>query len=312
MRSIKMLLRVLNHRDVVLALAIICGLILGDKTRILGDYSIWTLTVVMIFSTTGFSFRTWKPFKNVISDISKALFLNYLLFGVTLLIVSNIIPKGGDFDVLRTGILIIAASPAGPSIIAFTGLLKGNLTYSVNGVFGITLASLGLTPLLLFLLVGTSDISPRLLFPMLLQLIVVPLIMSRILRHKNIIAKAKSVSPTIVKWGFFLVIVPTVGLSRDVIFSEPLLVIFSALVFFIVIYGISIVYFLITKKRKDSRDIISGILLTVVKSSAFSAVVAFSFFEDPVVALPSAVLSIFVTTFYITFSLFARKYLNTD
>jgi len=306
------ILRFINHRDVVLLLALVVGLALGDQTRILSEYAVWILAIVMLFSTTGFTFRSWIPFRGVIKDIVKAVFLNYIVFGLIVVLATSFIPDAGDYSYLRKGLFIIVAAPAGPSIIAFTALLKGNLEYSVNGVFGITVASLFLTPLLLFLLLDGSEISPLLLMPMLLKLIVLPLVISRFLRHKKIFPVVKKAQPTIVKWGFFFVIVPTVGLSRDVIFAEPQLVLIAAAVFMAAIYVLGFLYYLIARKKENPRNIISGILITVVKSSAFSAVVAFSFFEESVVALPSAVLSIFVTSFYITFSLFAGKFLKSE
>ncbi len=306
------ILKVINHRDFVLFLAILCGFLLGERTKFLSEISVWVLALVMVFSTISFSFATWKPFRNVLSDISSAVILNYFVFGITLVVATLFIPKSEDYELLKIGIFIIAATPAGPSIIAFTTLMKGNLNYSVNGVFGITILSLGLTPLLLFLLLGKSEISPLLVLPMLTKLIVLPLILSRALRHRVVFPTAKKMQPYVVKWGFFLVIVPTVGLSRDVIFTEPQMVLVTAIILFVAIYGLSLLYYLLMRKKKNPRDIISGILITVIKSSAFSAVVAFAFFEEAIVALPSAVLSIFVTSFYITFSLFANKFLKTD
>ena len=301
--------KLVNHRDFVLLLAIVTGMVLGQRSAFLGDISVWVLAGVMVFSTIGFSFSDWRPFKNAFSHIYKALFLNYFIFGGSIMLLTLLLPKGEDYELIRTGLIIIAAAPAGPSIVAFTTLLKGNVTFSLNGVFGITLAAVGITPLLIYLFLGSTGVSPWLLIPMLLKLIVLPVILSRILRHKRILPTAKQIQGTVVKWGFFLVIVPTIGLSRDVIFSEPVLVLIVALILLVVIYGLSFGYYLLMKKNKTPEDIVSGVLLMVIKSSAFSAVIALNFFDQAIVALPSAVLSIFVTTFYITFSLFSNRFL---
>ena len=304
--------KVINHRDVVLTLAIITGLLLGDHSRFLGDISVWILALVMVFSTLGFSFRDWIPFQKPGKEIGVALFLNYVVFGGIVIAFAYLLPSGGDFDALRHGLIIIAAAPAGPSIVAFTILLKGDASYSVNGVFGITLAALGVTPLLLFLFLGVSDVTPAMILPLLVKLIIFPIIISRFLRHSKIVNYAKRAQSTVVKWGFFLVIVPTIGLSRDVIFAEPVLVLWMAAIFTIAVYGLGGIYFLIMCKKQNPERLISGILLTVIKSSAFSAVVALNFFPDAVTALPSAVLSVFVTTFYITFSQFSHRFIKAS
>lgn len=302
-------IKIANHRDFVLLLAIAVGLALGPRTAFLGDISVWVLAGVMVFSTVGFSFSHWRPFKYPFQHIYKGLFLNYVVFGGAIILLSLLLPKGDDYDHIRMGLIIIAAAPAGPSIVAFTTLLKGNVTYSLNGVFGITLAAVGVTPLLIWAFLGNTGLSPWILVSMLLKLIVLPVILSRFLRHKRILPTVKKIQGTVVKWGFFLVIVPTIGLSRDVIFREPMLVLIIALIFLVVIYGFSFGYYLLMKKRRTPEDLISEVLLMVIKSSAFSAVIALNFFDQAIVALPSAVLSIFVTTFYITFSLFSNRYL---
>jgi len=300
----------LNHRDMVLLLAIASGLLFGRHTRFLGEISVGILTMIMVFSTIGFSFRDWVPFRTPLKQIATAIFLNYVVFGTVVCLLAALLPDRGDYPAMRIGLWLIAAAPAGPSFVAFTTLLNGNVTYSVNGVFGITLASVVVIPFIFFLLPDTGPVSPALLLPMLIKLIILPLFLSRFLRHPKVLPHIQLIQPTAVKWGFFMVIVPTIGLSRDVIFSEPWLVASVAGIFLVAIYGLALGYYYLTRRSKPPNVIISGILLTVIKSSAFSAVLAISFFSDPVVALPSAVLSVFVTTFYITFSIFSRYFLS--
>lgn len=97
-------------------------------------------------------------------------------------------------------------------------------------------------------------------------------------------------------------------MSRDVIFSNPRFLWITSLVFVIAMFLLAFIYGKILKSfRTRVSKIVSSTLMMVIKSSAFSAVVAIQFFDQEIVALPSAVLSVFVTLFIIFYSMYARK-----
>lgn len=307
-RMIEKVSKIVNHRDFVLSLAIVSGLIFGKGTEFLSDISLYALAIVMIAATSGFTFKSWIPLKNALIPIGISVLLNYILFGLIVIGISKLFFPGEENFLLWAGFVLIAAAPPGPSIIPFSTMLKGDINFSVSGVFGLHIVAMILAPAIVLIFLGKSIIDPMEIFMILIKLIIIPLILSRFLRHPKIISTTSKIRPYVVKWGFFIVITPIVGMSRNMIFSNPYILLLTSLVFIIAMFVLAFVYGKVVKanKVKTSR-IISSTLMMVIKSSAFSAVVAMTFFEDEVVAMPSAVLSVFVTLFIIFYSMYARK-----
>ena len=288
-------------------MALVFGLIMGERIRPLADISMWSLAFVMVFSTTGFTFRSWIPVSNMLRPLAISLFLNYVVFGLTIIGLSWIFFHESYFPFFA-GLVLIAAAPPGPSVIPFSTLIDGDTSFSVTGVFGLHLLAMLLTPLILLIILGQALINPVEIFWIMARLILIPLVISRLLRHPRILPGVEKVRNTAVKWGFFLVVSPIVGMSVPVLQSEPLFVLkISGLIFFAMFVMGSLYHYLMVIMRKGRGFIISSTLMMVIKSSAFAAVAAFRFFpDDPRVALPSAVVSVFVTLFIIFYSMLVR------
>jgi len=302
------LVKIINHRDFVLSLAIVSGLIFGKQTEFLSNFSIYALALVMIASTSGFSFRSWLPMRNALVPIGLSVLLNYVLFGLLLVGISRLFFPGEENFLIWIGFVLIAAAPPGPSIIPFSSMLKGDINFAVSGVFGLHLVAMLLAPAYVILFLGKSIIDPMEIFMILVKLILIPLIISRFLRHPRILPAVDKARPTVVKWGFFLVIMPIVGMSRDVIFGNPVILLWISVSFILAMFVLAFIYDILMRRFLISvPKIVSSTLMMVVKSSAFAAVVAITFFDDEVVAMPSAVLSVFVTLFIIFYSLYVRK-----
>lgn len=303
-------IKIFNHRDFVLTLALGVGLILGERTQFLAEISVYTLAFVMVFATTGFSFSNWRPLSNALKPIGWAVLLNYVVFGLAIIGLGWAFFRNESGIPYFFGIVLLAAAPPGPSVIPFATMLRGDDNFSVAGVFGLHLVAMVLTPLMLFLFLGDSMINPLEILKIMIQLIGIPLIISRFLRHQKILPGVIRVRDTIIKWGFFLVIVPIMGMSAGIFFSQPGPVLIMSGIFFLTMYVMGFGYHVLMDKLRFRRPfLISSTLMMVTKSSAFSAVAAFSFFRtEPAVALPSAIVSVFVTLFIIFYSLFLKWY----
>ena len=304
------LLKTINHRDFVLILALVVGLALGDKSRFLAGISVYTLAFVMVFATTGFSFANWWPAKNALRPIGWSILMNYLVFSLAIIGLGWVFFRNETFFNYYVGIVLLAAAPPGPSVIPFAAMLKGDDNFSVTGVFGLHLAAMVIAPLMLLIFLGNLLISPTAILKIMLQLIVIPLIISRFMRHRRVLKRVEYVRETVIKWGFFLVIVPIMGMGANIIFSEPGPVMIISAIFIFSMYVLGFGYHVLMDKLGYTRPfLISSTLMMVTKSSAFSAVAAFTFFQnEPMVALPSAVVSVFVTLFIIFYSLFLKWY----
>jgi bile acid:Na+ symporter, BASS family len=305
------ILRIINHRDFVLSMALVTGLLLGDHSRPLAEISVITLALVMVFATTGFSFKSWIPLRNALQPLLLSSLLNFVVFGLALtgfayLFFSNN-PENPYFPYF-VGFVLVAAAPPGPSVIPFAAILKGDNNFSVTGVFGLHLIAMLLTPLILLLFLGESLINPKAIFIIMVKLIIIPLIISRFLRHPRLLPSVEKYRETFIKWGFFLVIVPIMGMSSKVFFTEPGPVLIMSLILIITMYILGFANHMLMDKLGMKRPtIISSTLMMTTKSSAFSAVAAFTFFQgEPMIALPSAVVSVFVTLFIIVYPWFLK------
>lgn len=305
------LLLIINHRDFVLSLALVAGLILGERTRPLAEISIYTLAFVMVFATTGFSFKSWIPISNAFYPLAWSTFLNFFLFGAVLIGLSWLFfspdPSNKYFP-YYIGFVLVAAAPPGPSVIPFSAMLKGDNNFSVTGVFGLHFIAMLLTPLILWLFLGDTLIDPLKILNIMVQLIVIPLFISRFLRHPNVLPSVEKHRETVIKWGFFLVVTPIMGMSASVFFAEPAVVLIMSAILLIAMYLMGFLYHIMMGNMGAKRGmIISSTFMMTTKSSAFSAVAAFTFFQgEPMIALPSAVVSVFVTLFIVVYSWFLK------
>ncbi len=305
------LFAIINHRDFVLTLALVTGLILGEHTRPLAEISVYTLALVMVFATTGFSFKSWIPVKNALYPLAWSTFLNFILFGLVLIGLSWLFfshDPTHEYFPYYIGFVLVAAAPPGPSVIPFSTMLNGDNNFSVTGVFGLHFIAMALTPLILLIFLGETLIDPLRIFNIMVKLIIVPLIISRFLRHPKLLPTVEKHRETVIKWGFFLVITPIMGMSASVFFTEPRVVLIMSVILIIAMYLLGFAYHIIMAKSGAHRSmIISSTFMMTTKSSAFSAVAAFTFFQgEPMIALPSAVVSVFVTLFIIVYSGFLR------
>ena len=304
------ILRFINHRDFVLTLALVVGLVFGENLKFLAEISVYSLGVVMVFATTGFSFRNWWPLQKVVMPLAWSLLLNYLVFGLVVAILGWWLLGRGEYFPYFVGIILLVGSPPGPSVVPFAAILRGDNQFSVTGVFGLHILAMVFAPLILFVMLGQAMIDPWQIFIIMLKTILIPLLISRLLRSPLVFEKVNRVKDGVIKWGFFLVIAPIMGMSADVLFANPYPLALITAIFVLAMYGVGLGYFVLMRYFGFPRPfLISSTLMLTTKSSAFAAVTAFTFFgNDPRVALPAAIVSVLVTLFVIVFSGFLKVF----
>ncbi len=294
----------LNHHNFILSLSLILGFLLGDYTEYIASISVWFLALVMIFSTSGFAFSEWKPWKQTAEIIVQSFLLNYVLFGILLIGVGFMLFSN---ELMITGIILLAVSPPGPSVVPFSAVMKGDVRYAVTGVFWLHLLAIAITPIALFFLLGESAISPMSVVVIMLKVVVGPLIISRLLRHPKLLPTVEKIRGNVINWGFFLVVMPIVGLSKGLIMQSPDLVLLNSLLFFVLMFGGGFLFnFVASKLGAKQNRIIAANLMFTTKSSAFAAVASFSLLPRET-ALPAAIHAVFVTVYFIVYESLLRK-----
>lgn len=141
------------------------------------------------------------------------------------------------------------------------------------------------------------------LFVMMLQLIVAPLIISRIILYKPIYKIVEPIRGKVVDWGFAILIFVAVGMNREVFFTDFQLLLRISLVLIAATFGIGFIYEIITRFFNIDASIrVTQNMLGTIKSSGFSVFTALTLFGKEA-AIPSAVLAVVVLIYLITLSI---------
>lgn len=289
------MLKIINNRNTILIIALIAGLINGHLSAIIKPYTLYILAIVMIFSTTSFQFSQLKNYKFFTKTTLVSFLLNYVLFGIFLLVPAYFLIKEKE---LFYGFVVIAATPPGIAIIPFTFIFKGDNDYALIGVLGVYLLAIFISPLIIELFVHNVAINPMDLFLVTIKVIVIPLILSRLLLFKKIKPTVEKIRGKIVNWGFALIIYTVVGINRVAIFSDWIILIKSSIILIVAMFFLGFVGDLILKNRTNHKRRISMNLMLTIKSSGYTAATALVLFGDRS-ALPAAFLAIFVLIYLI-------------
>jgi len=296
----KLLYNIFLNRNFILVFAVIMGMVLGDYAVYFKEYTIYVLALTMIFSTTGIESKALLPVKKLLKPMLVGTLLNYFIFGIVVLVLAWLLMPTKE---LFMGFVVIVAAPPGVAVIPFAGILKGDIEYSILGVFGAFLASIAIAPAIIELFAKNADVSSWSLFMLMIKLVLVPLILSRLLLIKPIFKYVAKIRGKVVDWGFAIIIFTAVGMNRDVFFSNPGVLLLSTIVLLAATFGIGTIYELFSKKMeiKPGRSITQVLLLTI-KSSGFSVVTALTLFGKEA-AIPSAILAVIVLLYLLFLSI---------
>lgn len=296
----RFLKRLILNRNAILVFAVLMGLFVGEHASSVKFLTFPILALTMMFSMTGISFAQFKKTEKVYKPIFTGIFLNYIVFSTILIPLAYFLMPTKE---LFYGFVVIAATPPGVAIIPFTFILGGNVVYAIISLIGAFLGSIVMAPILVKLFANSSGIQSIDLFWMMIQLVVIPLVLSRFLLWGPIKPFIEKVRGKVVDWGFAFLIFIAVGINRHVFFSSPLLLIKIASILIITIFGLGHITNLIAKKTKvDAQTRIPMIMLVGIKSSGFSVFTALTLFGKEA-AIPSAVMAVVVLSYLIFLSI---------
>jgi BASS family bile acid:Na+ symporter len=288
----RVLKNIILNRNVILILALVLGLTMGDFAFNMKPYTLYILMVTMVFSMTGIETKALFPLKNMVRPMLVGTFLNFFIFGSVVVLLAWFLMPNKE---LFYGFVVIATAPPGVAIVPFSGILKGNMNYSIIGILGAFLASIIITPIVIGLFTqGESVVSSLELTWLMVQLIIIPLIVSRLLLMNPVDKIVRTVRGKVVDIGFALIIYTAVGINSAVFFRNFDILMLITLVLIVGTFGIGSLFEYFMKRRNQQSDtIIPKILLLTIKSSGFSVVTAITLFGEKA-AIPSAVLAVIV------------------
>jgi BASS family bile acid:Na+ symporter len=298
------IVKVLKNRNFIFILAFILGLSIGNYIGWIRHLTLPALAIVMMVSMTEIPLKSFLPLKSLTKPILLTIILNYFVFAAVMLTMAwFIIPE----KELWIGFVIIAFAPPGVAIPPFTGILGGDVKFSLIGIIGAYIAAMIIIPLSGVALVGQSFIQPVRLIIIFAELIAGPLILSQIFIKLKIDKYILKFRGPVVNWGLFIVILSAIGLNRSIFFNEPKTLGKISIICMVTIIGLGLLYEFITKRLKISRRLSSCIiLLGTIKNGGFAVATSLALFGDRA-SLPGAISSVFLIIFLIYLSFRARK-----
>ena len=296
--------RLLRNRDFLLILSILLGLLWGQGAQWTQKIVIPALAAVMTLSTMGVSGSTFRSPRALLVPALAGLAMNYGVLGGVLLGLSALLVHE---EPIRAGFILMVAVPPAIAVIPFSFLLDGDSTFSLIATIGCYLGALIIMPLITLGFLGAGFVDRVKLITIMGELILVPLIFSRILLRSGMSRRIEPVKGAITNWSFFLVTYTIVGLNRTILFTQPLSLLPAAVIALastfllgFVIEGIGRIF------RVDSKKITSLVLLGTLKNTGLAAGLALTLFNEKT-AVPATVTAIFMIVYIIWLS-FKRRW----
>ena len=298
------MIKLLRNREFLLLLSIGLGLALGGGAGWTKEMVIPALAGIMTLAVMGVPGSVFSSPRALVLPVLIGLVMNYgilgaVLFGFRALLIQE--------EALKAGFIIVIAVPPAVAVIPFTMLLKGDSPFSLVATIGCYLGALVLMPLIAVGFLGSEFVDQSKLIWIMIELILLPLVLSRILLWTGFAQKIEPYKGTLTNWGFFLVTYTIVGLNQAIFFRQPLVIAPVALVALISSFGLG---FAIEKIglifKVDPKKVISLVLLGTNKNTGLAAGLALALFGDRT-ALPATVSTIFMIVYIVWLGFKQRK-----
>jgi BASS family bile acid:Na+ symporter len=286
----------LTNRNIIFSLAMLTGLIFPQLSSCMEPLIFPVLALIMTMATTNVPDNFFKSFRSLFVPSLAGILMNYLILGGTTLAMSAWLINQEDIWI---GFVLVAAVPPAVAVIPFTNILGGNTSYTLAGTVAAYIGALVIMPFTFLILIGTDfAVTPKLMRIMIL-LIALPVVASRIIIRTGINNRIAPYQGLITNWGFFIVLYTLVGLNRETIFRDPLMLVPVAAILFVSTFVLGILIEWIGNLLNiNQENIISLVLLGTMKNQAIAGGLAISLFTREA-ALPAAVSSVFLILFFI-------------
>jgi len=299
------LVRYLKNMNLVFLIAFFLGLILGDYASLFKEYILPSLILIMSLSTTGITFSDLKHIRKYMSDILIVFVINYLFLSGLILLANDLFVKDHD---LYVGFVVMAAIPSAVAVLPFTYLLRGEMMVSLMGSISLYLLALFIAPLLSSQFLDIGKIDPLKLISVLIQMILIPFLVSRVLLKWRIFQKVKEQTSILMNLAFFLIIYVVIGMNRHTFLSHfDVLFLVSSIAFLRTFVSGHLVdlFFRLVKTDRERR--MSYVLFGSFKNLAVAAAIAIILFNERA-AIPAAVTIPFEILFLIWFNYFQKRW----
>jgi len=250
----------------------------------------------MSMSTMGISRGAFPSPRSLIIPAILGVLMSYAVLGGFILGMSALFIHDKE---LWNGFIVLAIMPPAVAVIPFTDLLKGNNAFSLAGTMGGYLGAMVILPLVLYNFLESSRFVLERLSIAAIVLIIIPLIVSRILRWRKIDKDLEKIKGAITNWSFFVVVYSIVGLNQDIFTHQPMKLLPVAAIAVGSMFALGLIIEWVGKLfRIDPQTTMSLVLLGTIKNYGLAAGIALSLFSKES-ALPATVSTIFMFIYVI-------------
>jgi len=297
--------RLLQNQNFIFSLALVLGLTVGHGAIWIESLLLPVLALAMTLSTIGITNRDLTSIKSTPRPILTSLLLNYVVMGGVMLFMARWLI---DDNEIWVGFVTLAAMPPAIGVMPFSYILRGNLVFSLIGTTGLYLAALVLTPGIMILLLGADFINPARLLLILVQLIIIPLVASRIILFTGLDKSIARWQDTAVKWCFFITIYIIVGLNHQVFLEQQDLLLRVAIIATVVTFVLGhTMYFIASKLRIDHPTRISWMAMSTKKNAGLASGIAIALIAERA-AFPMGIHAIFEVLGLLWWGFYFRKW----
>jgi BASS family bile acid:Na+ symporter len=203
---------------------------------------------------------------------------------------------------------MMAAIPSAVAVLPFTYLLRGEMMVSLMGSAGLYLLALVVAPLISFQFLDVGRIDPLKLISALVQMILIPFIVSRVLLKWKVFHQVKEHTNILVNLAFFLIIYVVIGINRSTFLSHfDDLALVSLIAFFRTFVSGHLVDLFSRFVGTDRERRMSYVLFGSFKNLGLAAAISILLFNERA-AIPSAVTIPFEILFFIWFNYFQERW----
>jgi BASS family bile acid:Na+ symporter len=299
------LYRLLKNSNFIFLIAFLLGLFSGGFASMLKGYVLPALVLIMSLSTTQITLTELTHAKNYLWDILFVFVINYLFLSGLILLANYLLIQDHD---LYVGFVVMAAIPSAVAVLPFTYLLRGEMMVSLMGSASLYLLALAVAPLISLQLLDVERIEPVRLVTVLIQMILVPFLISRLLISWKGFRHVKEHTNLLVNLAFFLIIYTVIGMNRFVFLKHfDILIIVSSIAFLRTFVSGHIVDLLSRLVGTGRERRMSYVLFGSFKNLGLAAAIAIVLFNERA-AIPAAVTIPFELLFFIWFDYFQKKW----
>lgn len=276
----------MRNRNLIFAFALAAGLLFDKGAHWTTPFVLPALSVVMTLSMLNVPNNALHSLRSFIVPGLFGIFMNYVILGNFIIGMSALLIHE---EPLWTGFIIMAAVPPAAAVIPFVVFSKGNVPYAIAGTIGAYIGALIIIPVIAFGLIELKNMHTDMLFPIAMELIVIPVVISRILLWKGLNGMIEPLKGILTDWSFFLVLYTLVGLNRETIIGQPFSLMPSVMIAFASTFLLGFAIGLVGTIFRSTKDTMTSlVLLGTLKNYGLAGGLALSLFSKEA-ALPAIV-----------------------